>query len=645
MAIYRYSMLKYAKSYSTWIIILISMVITVFIGVLLPFKFTPTDTNDASIVYGVAMLSVTSGTTSFLSLFMSIFSGYKVSTMIVDEVEDGSFLFVVSKPVSRTKIVLMKWLALQTFMIIYCFLVILSFIIAVIALDVGDQIPSLSSWGVKKMSDSIFQISIVMFAIMLVFGFFFSSLSFMISSFANSAATIGISIGVGIIVPITSTISMFAHNREYETFNRADMIGVKQFDLKENFNSYLRDNSDNSDVQAFQEILETSGVSEHLNQLFDNYDDNLGSMMDFLQHDQNGFYNLAVKNGDSDGLSYLYPFDLDYHFRNVSTIAIDGVTTNDFYEASKNKDNTDATFIPPSDVDVIRDIESSSELERMVTESLDRMKSWRNSVFDIVSLAVAPMTMIEVDDDVNAYISSIKLHEYTLDHLNAIGIKWNEIGIYEDNGDYHISTNTVPLFMAELAKLIERPNDMTYLPDVKDTTNELPLFTRQVMPAGTFIDSIYGPSSYSNQIGTYGYIGGQRARGFVDALSCSINELLEVISKVDDDIINLGSMAMNLLETAVSPIKHLVNLGFIGNEGIYDDGSVNLNRTLDYSLSNGDRTVVTLIAQYINLHPDAIAKVEIKDYANKYILLLIYGLLGLSMFTIGLIIYRKRNYR
>jgi len=46
--------------------------------------------------------------TSFISVFVSIFAGFKSATLFKDEIEDGTFLVMISKPISRSRIIFSK---------------------------------------------------------------------------------------------------------------------------------------------------------------------------------------------------------------------------------------------------------------------------------------------------------------------------------------------------------------------------------------------------------------------------------------------------------------------------------------------------------------------------------------------------------
>lgn len=73
----------------------------------LPYSFLNAQTASET-EYLITVVATISGSTAFLAVFASIFAGFKSASMYKDEVEDGSFLIMLSKPQSREKIILFK---------------------------------------------------------------------------------------------------------------------------------------------------------------------------------------------------------------------------------------------------------------------------------------------------------------------------------------------------------------------------------------------------------------------------------------------------------------------------------------------------------------------------------------------------------
>ena len=61
---------------------------------------------------------------TILWILLPIFCGLKAISYISDEIEDGSFLTIISKPISRTRILVEKFLAYQTMMLMWTLMMI-----------------------------------------------------------------------------------------------------------------------------------------------------------------------------------------------------------------------------------------------------------------------------------------------------------------------------------------------------------------------------------------------------------------------------------------------------------------------------------------------------------------------------------------
>lgn len=108
-AIYVYTMKKYLKSYSTWVILLLSALgIGFMIGGYLPFAFVNVNKINAPMVYVKSIMAAIAGVSVFFGIFSAIFAGFKSASMYKDEVENGTFLVLLSKPLRRGQIVFGK---------------------------------------------------------------------------------------------------------------------------------------------------------------------------------------------------------------------------------------------------------------------------------------------------------------------------------------------------------------------------------------------------------------------------------------------------------------------------------------------------------------------------------------------------------
>lgn len=233
MPIYKYTIIKYLKSYSTWIITLFSiLLIFILVGVVAFGSLIA----GAKYVTSYASLSIIliGLTTSFMALFASIFAGFKAASMYKDEVEDGTFLIMLSKPVRRSKIIFFKWLALLTILIIYTFIMALTFLFTVLIFDKGHKFESLEINGItfNTLRSQIIEISALMWAIWMVAALIFSSFALLISTKLSVGTTIGIVVGLGVVTPMTGMIGMFTQKPAFAPLNVADVTLLENYDNK-----------------------------------------------------------------------------------------------------------------------------------------------------------------------------------------------------------------------------------------------------------------------------------------------------------------------------------------------------------------------------------------------------------------------------
>lgn len=282
-AVYRYALKKYLKSWSTWVICLISILIVVILGGFVPFHFKKIST---AADYARTIVIVVASVSSFISLFTSVFAGFKGATMLRDEADDGTLLIMLSKPITRQKLFFAKWLALQTIIIGYTFIIALSFLVTLLVAD-RTHISSteLESLGIKKISKTIIPVSALLWFVISIVALIFSSLSLLISSKFTVGATIGTSIAIGVVVPTTMLIGIFAGTPEYKNVSTTSI-------------------SDKSVVldQRFGDFSFSNKVAD-------------------LESEPSSLYNMGFSTGDKDGFKTLQIFDVDYHIKKMSEMA------------------------------------------------------------------------------------------------------------------------------------------------------------------------------------------------------------------------------------------------------------------------------------------------------------------------------------
>lgn len=293
MPIFRYTIIKYLKSYSTWIIVGFSMLLIIILGGWVAFSSLETDRSQAARDYTTLSIALVAGITGFLAIFSSIFAGFKAAAMYKDEVEDGTFLVMLSKPITRSKIIFYKWLALITSIIIYTFILSLSFLFAILIFDTGNKIENLNINGIpiETLRSKIVPIAASMWGILIVASLIFSSIALLISTKVSVGSTIGISIGLGVIIPMTAMIGMFTQKPAYAPIGSSSVTALR--DLEDQLPDEVGDILGDIDFNA---LIEGSPEAPTL-------------------------YNIGLSTGDTDAYRYAWLADISFQVNTLSLIA------------------------------------------------------------------------------------------------------------------------------------------------------------------------------------------------------------------------------------------------------------------------------------------------------------------------------------
>ena len=356
MKIYKYAMTKYIKSPSTWIIIGIAVLISFLIGGFLPFIEVDTGKPNAVNQYAHQISGIATQLTLYLSIFSSIFVGFKASQMFRDEVENGVFLVVLSKPVTRLAIIFFRWLALQTIILIFVSLSILAFIISGSLFDVGDEIHGLEQSGIETLKDNIWNVGLIIFGIVFLISLIFSSIAILISTWMSSGATIGISIAIGVIVPVTALTSAFTAKPEYQAYNKN--VSRRGITRLEKANEYFN--------------FDDASINEAMNDMNGFYDE--------LLDKETGFSNIGFYTGDTDTFKYVWPVNFNYQFSLLGTYARDEIISKE-YSSSISDEGVNAQMTRTRDV--INEIDIDS-FKSQIIELFSNLSSTRQTTFNLM---------------------------------------------------------------------------------------------------------------------------------------------------------------------------------------------------------------------------------------------------------------------
>ncbi len=231
MPIFRYTTKKIFISPSTWVVLFLSIVILslswslpfVLANAQAPIKISWTKNLVLSTMLSTWKIFTFS---TFISFTLIIFIGVKATQIFRDEIDDGTLLILVSKPISRNKIWREKWLSFQVTLILYVFLTIL----------VSGLILLIPKIGNATIYSALLPYMGILFGIALLFDLIISSIILLLSLVLNSKATIAISVGFAALIGIFSQTLEFLIPISDNYFNASHAVAVLH-DLEDKLDS------------------------------------------------------------------------------------------------------------------------------------------------------------------------------------------------------------------------------------------------------------------------------------------------------------------------------------------------------------------------------------------------------------------------
>jgi ABC-type transport system involved in multi-copper enzyme maturation permease subunit len=151
---YLYSLKKNIVAKSTWVLLVIIIAFIFFFAGFVVYKsFLNDGTNsyNGDLLLGPNGESVLEANTigavsmslnalsAILAMFTAIFCGFKAAFMLRDEVEDGSFLIFISKPISRRVLIGSKFFALLTLVFSYTLITSSIYVLSIKLQDLSHQ--------------------------------------------------------------------------------------------------------------------------------------------------------------------------------------------------------------------------------------------------------------------------------------------------------------------------------------------------------------------------------------------------------------------------------------------------------------------------------------------------------------------------
>ena len=322
MSIYKYTMFKYIKSSSTWVILALTFLMMFMISYL-AFNFIHDIHNIASSTYNSFSKTFFGGVILLIILMGSIFIGFKGAQVYKDEVEDGTFLIVLSKPQNRSKIIGFKWLALFSMTII--FLVVLLFSFALSVLIFGKRVIMSGDTNIS-IYHNLAKDLLIIFPIGLSSLLILSSISLIISTKASTGATIGLTIGIGVAVQITGIVGQFASTKAYN-------ISYLQNDIKNETKNLLTriESSQSIDINPIQKKQLTLVIGLIYTSIISNENTITPKLtaIDSEKFDGVGLGFTGINLNKSPSFNYLAYMDLSYQTALLGNIATSVTTPDD----------------------------------------------------------------------------------------------------------------------------------------------------------------------------------------------------------------------------------------------------------------------------------------------------------------------------
>lgn len=305
MPIYKSTFIKFIKSASTWFPLIVILFIVSMVGAVLPLVLL--DLKSASIIQTYKLYIVASITTigSSTSIVSAAFAAYKSVQIYKQEIEEGTFLVLVSKPLSRKRIIFEKWLALLTIIAIYTSILISFYIFLVLILDPGNKIANLD---IPPLRNQIFAVGFIVMIIVFILTLMFSSIALIISSKLGSSATIALVAGLGAIIPITGILPTFTQKQPLNMITPpVNILSTNKIPRQETIafiNKIINDEDINND-----NIIDLFNMIKNNDKKIDN--------------NKKYIKNLGITSGELDLYSNLHFFDLNYQISTIATIASD----------------------------------------------------------------------------------------------------------------------------------------------------------------------------------------------------------------------------------------------------------------------------------------------------------------------------------
>ncbi|WP_374697053.1 ABC transporter permease [Spiroplasma endosymbiont of Polydrusus formosus] len=264
---FRYNLIKMLKVISTWVM----FVLTLIVGLIMVLSLT----------FGMGYIASGDYMDTARSLFTiyswiwymlyfgltSMFIGFKVVQLIRDEIDDGTLLIFSSIPISRTRMIIEKWLSLQLLCLVYSVTILL--LPPLLILGTGQKGAAFGKVILSKINFMI----LTSFILQL----FLTTIGILISLGLNSKGVIGIlfTLGfltvIGAMIPFIYNTSKMGEKSSQYLIQTADLaknsVKFKDYDVIQTYDDLLNPIGWPIWTQRYEKIIIESNITQNIGEL------------------------------------------------------------------------------------------------------------------------------------------------------------------------------------------------------------------------------------------------------------------------------------------------------------------------------------------------------------------------------------------
>ncbi len=211
MIIFKYNLKKYFRTVSTWVFLALALAIVVLFTMIFTHDGLINSPNRSQSWKNDsirAVINVYTLVAPFIIIVLALFASFKSVQLFRDEINEGSLLLIISKPISRKKLLIYKWLSLMTIFAIFIIPVLItqtSILLIFLKYKPTHHLILLGSLG------ELF-VSIIFFCL-------FSSIALIISLRLGVKSVIGLSFAAIMLVVISNSIQTYTYKPQFTVLN------------------------------------------------------------------------------------------------------------------------------------------------------------------------------------------------------------------------------------------------------------------------------------------------------------------------------------------------------------------------------------------------------------------------------------------